>query len=195
MNRVGFWCKLSIEQQGQIVAWIQPHPHVIISPIARDTVLVNDPDNPGSLIRKSKLIIQCSIAKLHGDLYSPTTGWGNDVIDKDVTHLVSDSMFQGLLPSKLLVISNHYKTVCCCKIYQGFNYLKSALNRFLRLWRSSRGCQTRRLTSRMLSQLPWQRRQCTNIRNSMLKKPCIQEEEMPALYYNACLLVNFLTLE
>ena len=29
VSRVGFWCKLSIEQQEQIVAWIQPHPHVI----------------------------------------------------------------------------------------------------------------------------------------------------------------------
>ena len=119
----GVWCKLSIEQREQIVAWIRSHLHVTFSPIARDTVLVNYPDNPGSLIRKSKLIIQCSIAELHGDLYSPTTGWGNDVIDKDVTHLVSDTMFRGLLPPELRVMSNHYKTVCCCNICQGFNYL------------------------------------------------------------------------
>ena len=82
-----------------------------VSPIARDTVLVNDPDNPGSFVRKSKLILQCSIADLHGDLYSPTTGLVNDVIDKDGKHLVSDTMFQGLLPPELRVMSNHYKTV------------------------------------------------------------------------------------
>ena len=62
---------------------------------------MNDPDNPGSFIRKSKLILQCSIAKLHGDIYSPTTGLGNDVIDKDGKHLVSDTMFQGILPPVL----------------------------------------------------------------------------------------------
>ena len=93
-------------------------------------MLVNDPDNPGSFIWKSKLIFQCSIADIHGDLYSPTTGLGNDVIYKDSIHLVSDTMFWGLLPPELRVMSNHYKTVCCCKIFQGFNYLQSALNSF-----------------------------------------------------------------
>ena len=130
VSRVGVWCKLSIEQREQIVAWVQSYPHVIFSPIARDTVLVNDPDNPGSLIFKSKLILQCSIAELHGDLYSPTMGLGNDLIDKDGKHLVSDIMFQGLLPPELCVMSNHYKTVCCCEICKGFNYLQSALNSF-----------------------------------------------------------------
>ena len=95
---MGFWCKLSIEQREQIVAWIRSHPHIMFSLISRDTVLVNDPDNPGSLIRKSKPILQCSIAKLHGDLYYPTTGLGNDVIDKDAKHLVSDTMFWGIPP-------------------------------------------------------------------------------------------------
>ena len=93
-------------------------------------MLVNDPDNPGLFISKSKLILQCSIAELHGDLYSPTTGLGNNVIDKDGKHLVSDIMFWGLLPPELCGMSNHYKTVCCCEICQGFNYLQSALNSF-----------------------------------------------------------------
>ena len=29
VSRRGFWCKLSIEQREQIVAWIRSHPHVI----------------------------------------------------------------------------------------------------------------------------------------------------------------------
>ena len=111
VSRVGFWCKLSIEQREKIVAWIRSHPHVMFSPIARDTVLVNDTDNPGSFIRKSKLILQCYIAEIHGDIYSPTTGLGNNVIDKEGKHLVSDTMFRGLLPPELRVMSNHYKTV------------------------------------------------------------------------------------
>ena len=72
----------------------------------------------------------CSIAELHGDIYSPTTGLGNDVIDNDGKHLVSDTMFRGLLPPELRVMSNHYKTVCCCEFCQGFNCLQSALNSF-----------------------------------------------------------------
>ena len=111
VSRVGFWCKLSIEQRNQIVAWIRSHPHVIFSPIARYTVLLNDPDNPGSFIRKSKLIIKCSIVKLHGDLYYPTMGLGNDVVEKDGKHIVSDTMFRVLLPPELRMISNHSKTV------------------------------------------------------------------------------------
>ena len=83
----------------------------MFSPVVRDTVLVNDPDNPGSFIWKSKLILQCSIAKIHGDIYSPTMGMGNDVIDKYGKHLFSDTMFQGLLPPEILVMYNHYKTV------------------------------------------------------------------------------------
>ena len=58
-----------------------------------------------------KQLSMCSIADLHGDLYSPTTGLGNDVIDKDGKNLVSDTMFRGLLPPELRVMSNHYKTV------------------------------------------------------------------------------------
>ena len=193
-------CKLSIKQWELIFAWIWSHPHVFFSPIARDTVLVNDPDNPGSFILKSKIILQCSIAKLHGDIYSPTTGLCNDVIDNDGKHLVSDTMFRGLLPPELRVMSNHYKTVCCCEICQGFNYLQSALESFcvqllLWWWRSSRGFQTRRISNVILSRLPLRRRQCTNSRHSMVKKPFIQEEDMPVLQCNACLLVNFLTQE
>ena len=29
VSRIGFWCKLSIDQREQIVAWIRSHPHVI----------------------------------------------------------------------------------------------------------------------------------------------------------------------
>ena len=91
---------------------------------------MNDPGLSGSFICKSKLILRCSIAELHADLYYPTMGLGNGVIDKDGKHLVSDTIFWGLLPPDLCVMSNHYKTVCCCEICQCFNYLQSASNSF-----------------------------------------------------------------
>ena len=49
------------------------HPHVISSPIARDTVLVNVHNPKGEVIRErvENLLLEISVRKLHQDLIKP----------------------------------------------------------------------------------------------------------------------------
>ena len=97
--------------------WIRKHHHVIHSPIARDSLLVPDPDNKGKLIRKSRLLLQCSVRReLYSDLYKPDIGLGDDVRDKDGKPLISDTMMRALLLPELRTITGRYKQMCCCEV-------------------------------------------------------------------------------
>ena len=112
--------------------FVRGHHHVIHSPISRDTLLVPNPDKDGDkFIRKSKLLLQCSIRELHSDMYKPpSVGLGDLVRDSDGNRLVSDTVFRSLLPPELRIMTGQYKLMCCCAICQGFDYKHSALNRF-----------------------------------------------------------------
>ena len=135
VSRDGFWQKVSQELRAEIDKWIRDHPHVIHSPIAKDTVLVKD-DSTGELVRKTKLILQCSIRELHCDLYKLGPGLRDKVVVEG-SNLVSDTMFRALLPKELRVMTNHYKEMCLCGVCHEFALLQSALNR----------CRTKHLTS------------------------------------------------
>jgi hypothetical protein len=43
---------------------------VIQSPLASDTLLVSDPENPGNRKRMSKILLQIRVRELHNDLLS-----------------------------------------------------------------------------------------------------------------------------
>ena len=112
-SRDGFWTKVDEKLRSKIDSWIRSHHHVIHSSIAKDTLLVPDPCNTGQFVRKSKLILQTSVRDLLIDLYKPGIGMLEDVMDKDGKRLVSDIMFQALLPPELRMMSNYYKTMWC----------------------------------------------------------------------------------
>ena len=131
-SRVGFYKKVDDDLAEKIDEFVRGHHHVINSPIARDTLLIPNPDKNGEkYIRKSKLLLQCSIRELHSDMYQPQDlGLGDLVLDKDGKRLVSDTVFRCLLPPELRIMTGMYKLMCCCAICQGFDYQHNALNRF-----------------------------------------------------------------
>ena len=106
--------------------WIRSHHHVVHSPIARDTVLVLDFES-NQLVRKNKLLLQCSVRELHRNLYNPKIGLADQVRKYNGTPLVSDTMFRTLLPQELRPMSDRYKQMCCCAECTTFDYMQSAL--------------------------------------------------------------------
>ena len=96
----------------RIIKWIRNHHHVIHSPIAKDTVEVFDPIIK-TRVRKSKLLLQCSVRELHSDLYKPDgVGLGEYVRDEKGNPLISDTVFRALLPPDLTMMTNMYKSMC-----------------------------------------------------------------------------------
>ena len=64
------------------------------------------------LVRKTKLILQCSIRELHYDLHKSGSGLLRDLVVVNAENLVPDTMFRALLPKELRVMTNHYKQMC-----------------------------------------------------------------------------------
>ena len=60
-SRKGFWQKVPDELRQRIDWWVRYHHYVIHSLIAKDTPKVTDQLIKGKFIRKSKLILQCSV--------------------------------------------------------------------------------------------------------------------------------------
>ena len=113
-SRKGFWGKLTIELRKKIDKWIRNHHNIIYSPLKSHTVKVVDPFT-GELVRKNKLLLQCSVRELYCDLYAPGIGMGDAVIDSEGGHLVSDTMFRAILPPELRLLAGTHKQGCCCE--------------------------------------------------------------------------------
>ena len=128
-SRVGFWEKVDKSLRIIIDDWIRNHQHVIHSPLKGDTVRVTD-DITGNVVHKNKLLLQCSIRELYCDMYSAGIGLGEKVLDENVKHLVSDTMFRALLPPELRVVTTNYKQSCCCELCCFMYYLQAGINRF-----------------------------------------------------------------
>ena len=78
------------------------------------TVKVVDPFS-GELVRKNKLLLQCSVRELHHDMYLPGIGLGDAVIDSKGGLLVSDTMFRAILTPELRLLAGTHKQGCCCE--------------------------------------------------------------------------------
>ena len=96
-KRLEFWQKVSNEICAKVVKFIRDHQYVINSPIARDTIRVPDPDNPGQWIRKNKLLLQCTVRELMDDLYS-NNDLRDDITDGECNKLVSETLLRALIP-------------------------------------------------------------------------------------------------
>lgn len=66
-------------QKRKIWKWVLNHHLVIHSPVAKDKLKVLDPANKNDSVRKSKLLLQCSVRELHRDLHQPpeVLVWGD----------------------------------------------------------------------------------------------------------------------
>ena len=96
-----------------ITKWIRNHHNVTCSPLKYHTVKVVDPFSQ-EVVRKNKLLLQCSVRELYCDMCLPSIGLGNVAIDSNGNNLVSDAMFRAILPPELRLLAGTHKQGCCC---------------------------------------------------------------------------------
>ena len=77
------YSKVSDSLIKKIHKWIYEHPYIIPSPLAKDTLLIKNPNDATQTIRVPKLLRQISICELHNDLISETEVGLPDVYDRD----------------------------------------------------------------------------------------------------------------
>jgi hypothetical protein len=90
-------------------AWIINHPNVIDSPIARDRLLITDPET-GLKKRTGKLLLEISVRELHNALLEPSKKGGLAcawTFIGDV--LISDTALRYLLPPQLRPMTERHK--------------------------------------------------------------------------------------
>ena len=67
--------KITADMRKQLLDWICNHPHVVDSPIHRDTLLVMNPETKKKE-RVGKLLLQVSVQELHNNLVEPVKNSG-----------------------------------------------------------------------------------------------------------------------
>ena len=113
--------------------WIINHPHVISSPIPRDTVLVNVPQTNGTIVKErvGKLLLEVSVRELHQDLLKPPPIGISEIYCKLTNNiLVSERYLRNLLPPQLRSISFSQNQLCGCKCCTVMKMLHTALIKF-----------------------------------------------------------------
>ena len=110
------YSKVSHNLIQKIHKWIYEHPYVIPSPLAKDTLLIKNPNDLTQTIRVPKYLCQTSIRELHNDLTSSTEVGLPDVYDRNKKLLVSDTCFRSLIPANVKYMSATYKQNCGCEI-------------------------------------------------------------------------------
>jgi hypothetical protein len=125
------YSKVSPELRTKLYDWFLKHPQVIQSPIANDTLLLKDPDDPKNKIRVGKLLLQIPYRELHNDLLSdgpcglpearhPTTG----------VALISDTALRALTPPQVRTMTKRHKTMCGCETCIIMSQMQSSLNSY-----------------------------------------------------------------
>jgi hypothetical protein len=91
--------KVSVQLEEAFLKWLDNHNMVIQSPLASDTLLVSDPENPGNEKRINKILLQIPVRELHNDLVSrdPLIGLPG-VRDCSGNILISDTKLRLMLP-------------------------------------------------------------------------------------------------
>ena len=102
--------------------WILNHPHVISSPIPRDTVLVKVPQPNGEIVseRVGKLLLEISVRELHQDLMKPPPIGLSEVYCQSTNQcIISERHLRNILPPQLRPITFSQKQLCgyeCCTV-------------------------------------------------------------------------------
>ena len=93
---------MSPQLKKEFLDWLEKHNMVIQSPIANDTLLVRDPNNPSRKIRVNKLLLQIPVRELHNNLLSEDPNIGLEgAINCNGNALISDTSLRALLPPHL----------------------------------------------------------------------------------------------
>ena len=95
------------------------------SSIARDTLLITDAE---SRVRRivPKLLLECSMRKLHSELVASPDDEGllgsRNVNTNDV--IISDKTLRSLAPPQLCPMTNHHNMMCGCAICNTSKYFQ-----------------------------------------------------------------------
>ena len=120
--------------------WIINHPHVVSSPILKDTIIVKVPNPRGELVKErvGKLLLEISVRELHLDLISdPPTGFPGAYC-KDTNKLkISESHLRNVLPPQLRAMTCAQKQMCGCECCTISKMLHESLLKFRRNFMSS----------------------------------------------------------
>ena len=102
-------------------------------PISRDTLIIIDAES-GVKRRGPKLLLECSMRKLHNEIINSPYGGGllgarladtNDVI-------ISDTMIRSLSPPQLRPLTYNHTIMCGCEICNNLKYFQESLNTWQR---------------------------------------------------------------
>ena len=113
--------------------WIIRHPHVISSPIPRDTVLVKVRQGDGSIVKErvGKLLLEISVRELHQDLIkAPPIGLSEVHCPSTNNIIVSERYLRNILPPQLRPITFSQKQLCACECCTIMKMIHSSLIKF-----------------------------------------------------------------
>ena len=102
------------------------HSNVRESSIARDTLLITDAES-GVKHRLPKILLECSMQKLHNELIaSPDDGVLLGSIHADTNDvIIIDTMLHSLAPPQLRPMTDNHKIMCGCAICNTSKYFKN----------------------------------------------------------------------
>ena len=95
------------------------------SPITRDTLLIAYADTKIKH-RVPKLLLECSMRKLHNELIASPDDGGLVGARHAITHdvIISDTMLRSLAPPQLRPMTNNHKIMCGCAICNTSKYMQ-----------------------------------------------------------------------
>ena len=116
-HRKGYNTKQS-SLNASLFEWVLNHPHVIASPIYKDTVIVNVPNGNGEFTKErvGKLLLEISVRELHDDMMKdPPIGFSDAYCKSTNKLLISERYLRNMLPPQLKPISEYQKQMCGCE--------------------------------------------------------------------------------
>jgi hypothetical protein len=125
------YSKVSPQLRKKLYEWFLNHPQVIASPIASDTLLLKDPDDPTKKIRVGKLLLQISYRELHNDLLSDGPSGLLEARHSTTNEpLISDTALRALTPPQVRTMTTRHKLMCGCETCIIVSQMQSSLNNY-----------------------------------------------------------------
>jgi hypothetical protein len=94
------------------------HPDVVKSPIAKDAILIHNPETGKKYKRVPKQLRMISICEIHNDMLKPVEegGFKYAHVEGTTKVLISDTTLQLLMPEEMRPMSDTHKQMCGCEI-------------------------------------------------------------------------------
>ena len=108
--------------------WIIKHPFVVVSPIAKDTILVRDELTGKKNQRVGKYLIQIYIRELHNDLIKSKNEEDLSEVWNGNKILVSDTGLRCIIPVNVKKFTPGYNQMCGYELCIQTKQLQRSLN-------------------------------------------------------------------